>query len=307
MLYYCSLPRTVIRVTGRDRQKFLHNFCTADITGMVPGQIREAMVLDSKGKLLGLVHVFCGDEWLELNTVPHQAEALIAHLDRYIIREDVQLEDHSAACAHTVVFGLGGGTTATLETGLEKTSGWNSWRMETVGGAECMVAEADFAGPSRLYRFPAGLEPFSPGKFVAGDEFPADANALTLHRVAAGCPWFGVDCDNGNLPQELQRDDVAISFTKGCYLGQETVARIDALGHVNRLLVVVRSELPGDLPASGMELREGEKAVGQITSPAMADSGQWTALAIVRRAAAQGSHRLESESGTVLVSERTST
>jgi tRNA-modifying protein YgfZ len=74
--------------------------------------------------------------------------------------------------------------------------------------------------------------------------------ALEIVRIEAALPQFGTDISDANLPQEVNRDAAAISFTKGCYLGQETVARLDALGHVNRLLVPVRWQ-SRRLPAAG--------------------------------------------------------
>jgi folate-binding protein YgfZ len=84
-------------------------------------------------------------------------------------------------------------------------------------------------------------------------------------RVEAGIPLFGVDFGEDNLPQEIGRDRKGISFTKGCYLGQETVARIDALGHVNQQLVGVRFS-EGTSPTASLELVAGGAAVGNLTS-----------------------------------------
>ena len=113
------------------------------------------------------------------------------------------------------------------------------------------------------------------GQEVATDE------QLQWHRVLAGTPWFGIDSTTDTLPQELQRDDKAISFTKGCYLGQETVARIDALGRVNKLLVRLKAKKPISV---GQSLEFGEKEVGTISSVAT-NGDEFLALAIVRRAA----------------------
>jgi folate-binding protein YgfZ len=104
-------------------------------------------------------------------------------------------------------------------------------------------------------------------------------------RVESAWPVFGVDFDSSNLPQEVNRDEKAIHFCKGCYLGQETIARIDALGHVNKKLVQVRFE--GDEPPQpGSELTQGEQVVGQVTSSVW--SPRWKAplgFAMVRRVA----------------------
>src|SRR5262249_35907407 len=93
---------------------------------------------------------------------------------------------------------------------------------------------------------------------------------------------FGHDVTADNLPQEIGRDDRAISFVKGCYLGQETVARIDALGHVNRRLMGLIAET-ADVPAAGTELLADGKVVGTVTSSAYSPArGRGVALALIR-------------------------
>ncbi|HEY1066449.1 MAG TPA: glycine cleavage T C-terminal barrel domain-containing protein, partial [Pirellulales bacterium] len=119
-------------------------------------------------------------------------------------------------------------------------------------------------------------------------------------RVEAGLPVFGIDVTDENLAQEVDRNNSAISLTKGCYLGQETVARIDALGHVNKLLRGVRfaGETP---PPAGTELRRGEKVVGRVSSAVWSPNFGVVALAFVRREAAAAGTELESASGPATV------
>jgi folate-binding protein YgfZ len=110
-------------------------------------------------------------------------------------------------------------------------------------------------------------------------------------------PSYGVDFNEENLPQEVGRDSEAISFTKGCYLGQETVARIDALGHVNQRLASVRF-FGTDVPAVGTELTRGGRIVGSVTSAAISPKlGAPIALAMVRREGNSPGARLSSAAG----------
>jgi folate-binding protein YgfZ len=102
---------------------------------------------------------------------------------------------------------------------------------------------------------------------ISSGAVACEASAVESARLEASYPLFGLDITEENLPQEADRNKRAISFTKGCYLGQETVARIDALGHVNRLLV--RLKLDSDrLPANGDSVLTGEQPVGHVTSAA---------------------------------------
>jgi folate-binding protein YgfZ len=127
--------------------------------------------------------------------------------------------------------------------------------------------------------------------------------AIDAFRIEAGMPLYGRDITIENLPQEVNRNAQAISFTKGCYLGQETVARIDALGHVNRLLVGVR--IAGkQVPSDGAELTIDGKAVGHVTSAAFSPRlGKAVALAYVRTTSAKPGTRLQSAAGEAEVVE----
>jgi folate-binding protein YgfZ len=120
------------------------------------------------------------------------------------------------------------------------------------------------------------------------------AAAVQAARIESGIPLYGVDITEDNLPQEIDRNAHAISFTKGCYLGQETVARIDALGHVNRTLVGLR--FTGNaIPEPGCELKAGETIVGRVTSAAWSPShGGAIALGYVRQGHNQPGARLDS-------------
>ena len=110
-----------------------------------------------------------------------------------------------------------------------------------------------------------------------------DPRTFEVLRIEAGTPVFGKDITEKNLPQEIGRDDRAINFVKGCYLGQETVARIDALGHVNQILRGLRCEPSSVCPAPGWVLKDGDKRVGWITSATFSPRfGTTVALAIVR-------------------------
>jgi folate-binding protein YgfZ len=131
---------------------------------------------------------------------------------------------------------------------------------------------------------------------------PADMAAFEMARIEAGTPLYERDISEKNLPQEVNRDALAISFTKGCYLGQETVARIDALGHVNRVLVGLRC-FGEQAPASGTELHageatEGSPVVGAITSAAYSPRLHGPlALGYVRRGHTQVGTQLTSLAG----------
>jgi len=118
-----------------------------------------------------------------------------------------------------------------------------------------------------------------------------------MARLEAGFPFFDRDITAENLPQEVGRDAQAISFQKGCYLGQETVARIDALGHVNRVLRGVKFDGPA-VPPPATVLLAGGKEVGRVTSAAWSPRRRAPlAFAYLRQSAAKAGTRLESSTG----------
>jgi hypothetical protein len=135
-----------------------------------------------------------------------------------------------------------------------------------------------------------------------GGARPCGAEAFEMTRIEAGTPEYGRDLSDANLPQELARDARAISFTKGCYIGQETVARLDAMGHVNRTLCGV-CFAAAEIPLVGTEFHgEAGKSLGQVTSAAFSPRlGAPLALAYVRRGTNTPGSRLESSLGAAEV------
>jgi folate-binding protein YgfZ len=130
---------------------------------------------------------------------------------------------------------------------------------------------------------------------------PCGQQALKTFRIEAGWPHYGRDLTEDNLPQEVGRDRLAISFTKGCYLGQETVARIDSRGHVNRLLTGLVFASP-QVPKSGAELHAGRAVVGEVTSAAFSPArNAAVALGYVRRGHNEPGNSLESAVGAATV------
>jgi folate-binding protein YgfZ len=138
-------------------------------------------------------------------------------------------------------------------------------------------------------------------RLIAAGAEMCQMETLDIVRVEAGFPFYGRDITEENLPQEVHRNERAISFTKGCYLGQETVARIDALGHVNRTLAGLRWDV-AEIPPTGQELIVAGRVVGQITSAVWSpryDSP--LSLAYLRQGQNQPGLRLDTTIGTAEV------
>jgi folate-binding protein YgfZ len=130
---------------------------------------------------------------------------------------------------------------------------------------------------------------------------PCGEEALEAFRIELGWPEYGRDISPSNLPQEVGRDRRTISLTKGCYLGQETVARLDSHGHVNRILAGLRFDTP-EVPPAGTELQTAGRPAGQVTSAAFSpDLGAAIGLGYVRRGQEQPGTRLDSPYGPAVV------
>ena len=285
--------RTQIEFTGADRAKFLHNLCTNAVRDLPAGRGCEAFVLDVKGHIVGHVFLFVGPESVVLETVPGQAEKLLGHFDRYLIREDVQLHDRSTDWAELLLSGANAAAILTNR-GLKVPENRLDQNPAEIAGVQVWLRRVDLAGPvgfliaCRRDDFP-GVQ-----NRLSTDAVPCGQEAFETARIEAGTPLYGRDITAENLPQEIDRDRLAISFTKGCYLGQETVARIDALGHVNRLLRLIK--FAGEtVPPAGTELQAADsgKPIGHVTSSCWSPKlNAPLAIALIRR----GHHEIGNQS-----------
>jgi folate-binding protein YgfZ len=299
--------RTQLELCGDDAASFLHNFCTASIRNLQPGSGAEAFILNAKGHVLGHVFAFRGPSSAILDTVPGQTERLSQHLERYIIRENVEVRDRTDEWGVLLV--AGPSSAALLESlALDVPRQRLAHGQSTLAGRTVYVRDVDLAGVD-TWELVCQREDREAllGALVNAGAIAADLGDFEAARIEAGMPLFGRDITEENLPQEVNRDAQAISFTKGCYLGQETVARIDALGHVNRLLVGVRLQTTAPLePASELFAADDDqsgggsrpKPLGVVTSSTYSPRLQGAlALAYVRRGHTKPGTVLESPAG----------
>ncbi|HUQ69797.1 MAG TPA: hypothetical protein VM165_09760 [Planctomycetaceae bacterium] len=277
------LSRSHIELTGKDRTTFLHNFCTNDIMSLKPGQSCEAFLCNVKGRVVGHVMVFVEPESLWLESVAGAAPGLIAHLDRYLIREDVQLHDRTAEVAELHLVGpQANNAFAGLLDGYERADEFRDgiYSLGACVSARWVNAFTESSFRSRIVDWVGSDsylllgEPTLIAKLQAeatadGVVRGTDADWQSL-RIATGFPQYGVDFTDENLPQEAARTAKCINFTKGCYLGQEPIARLDAMGHTNRelrRLKIAQGESPMT-PVALVDPSSGQDA-GTLTSAAM--------------------------------------
>lgn len=263
--------RSQIEMTGKDRQQFLHNFCTNDIKRLERGEGCEAFVTNVNGRILAHIFVFVGENSLWIETGPGAEDALLAHLDKYIINEDVQLQSRTAEHGELLLSGPGCRKhLAIFNVESDKLQVHNHLTVDRPNG-RLAIRRVDLVGsPGFLLSTERTLLAGLWNELISSGVSPGGAAVFHALRIASGFPLYGLDLSSDNLAQEAARTDLAISLTKGCYLGQEPIARIDALGHVNRLLrgLCLKSALP---PAPGDAILSSDgKQIGAITSSAAA-------------------------------------
>ncbi|MEA2129254.1 MAG: hypothetical protein QOJ85_2145 [Solirubrobacteraceae bacterium] len=274
--------RGKLALTGGDAKSFLAGQVTNDIEGLTGGAGCYAAFLTHKGKMLGDLRVLAVDEpapELLLDTERPTLQALFDMIRRFKIGYDVELHKR------------------TLQRGLLSLVGPGA---RAVAGAEDLPAEehAHRAGsigdrPVRLVATDVGVDVLCDaddteavrGALLDAGATPVSEAAAEIVRVERGRPRYGAELDDATIPQEAGLNERAVSFTKGCYVGQETVARLFYRGKPNRHLRGLRLSEPA--PA-GAELRLGERVVGHLASSLVSPVHGPIALALVRREAAVG-------------------
>jgi tRNA-modifying protein YgfZ len=271
--------RGVVVVSGPDATSFLQSLVSQDLDPIPDGQGAPSLLLTPQGKLgITLRMLRVGDGWW-LDCQAGFGEELAASLTRFCIRVDVTITDHTGSWdvlevrGHEALARVGAAAHVDVPEPPDAHVGWGERRI--VRSDWPGTLGVDVIGPTAAVHeardelLHAGVAPFPPGAYEAA-------------RIEAGIVRLGIDVDEKTIPQEafLERD--AVSFTKGCFLGQELVCRIDTRGHVNRYLRLLRLA-DGTVPEAGDAVVLDDKVVGAVTSAAaVPDATEAVALAMVR-------------------------
>jgi tRNA-modifying protein YgfZ len=276
------LPRGILRLTGKDRVDFLQRLSTQKVAGLAPGASTYAAFLDVKARVLaeGLVVVRAEDVLLDV--APGAAEPLRGHLVKYVIMDEVEVEDASAAWRVVPVLGPAGVDLARGRAPAGATTWQNPRRGAPALDVLLPVAEAE--------AFRAGL--------VGAGATPLSELDLEVLRVMAGVPLFGADVDESRLVMEAGLLASAVSFDKGCYLGQEIVLRGTFRGQIQRGLVQLALP-PGAAAGAPLTSAAGQE-VGVVTSAADTPEGR-LGLGYLRRAHWKEGERVATTGGEAVV------
>jgi folate-binding protein YgfZ len=272
--------RGKLRLRGGEAAEFLQGQVTNDVEALAPGRGCYAALLTHKGKVRADMRVLRGDDWIWLDTEPGLEGLLRQTVQMYGIGRDVSAADETAERAILSLLGPAARAALDAEPPAEEHSfvaGEHGLYVATHLGVDviCRAADADSV------RIALGVEPVSD-------------DAAECLRIESGRPRFGADFDADTIPEEAGLNERAVSFTKGCYVGQETVARLHYKGKPNRHLRGLRLS---DAVAPGAELRLGDRAVGRLGSVAVSPVHGPIGLAVVRREAEPGAELAVGDSG----------
>jgi hypothetical protein len=262
--------RTQIELAGSDCKPFLNNLCSNDVKRLAAGQGCEAFLTNVKGRILAHVMVFVSDDSIVIETTPRLEQSLLDHLDRYLIREDVVLRGKSQTRGELFVSGP---TTKSMlsSLGIEAAQQLEPFSHASVNtaGIDVRLRRVDWFGvPGFLLDTERQHLTALWSEICRAGSQPAGALAFHAARIAARFPLQGLDVTEDNLAQEANRTSQAISFTKGCYLGQEPIARIDSIGHINRELCTLQFTAELMPAAQDVVFSADDSQVGHITSSA---------------------------------------
>jgi folate-binding protein YgfZ len=275
------LPRPELRlieVSGAEGADFLQGQLTNDIEALAPGQGCYAALLDRKGKMRSDMAVLRRADDEILLIVPELAVAEVErHLQMYKIGRDAAVASRDDLAVLSVI----GPRTPEALGGVPLGSEYSQRELRlaerdvlavtSATGADLIASGEDLVAVAEL------LE--------ADGAVAVSAEAAAIVRVEVGRPTFGAEMGNETMPQEAGINERAVNFEKGCYVGQETVARLHYKGKPNRHLRRLRSSEPLE---AGAEVRLGERVLGTLGTAVLTPAGDWQALAILRREAEPG-------------------
>ncbi len=300
--------RCYFKFAGPDRVRYLNAILTNNIKDLAPGHGIPSLFLNPQGRIQAEIETYASDLALFCVSFAMIRQPLLAALDKYIIMDDVTLTDESDKWGTLALEGPRAAEIARQLTGVDVRAMEDlSFRPSSVAGMFCGVtrrspsgvASAEFlAHQSELPQLWNQLR-----EAVANSGgSPAGYQALNALRLEQGVPWFGYDFGDKQIPHEAGLENSHISFSKGCYTGQEIVERVRSRGQVNRVRVVLKLDSVQP-PASGSPVLADGKEVGHITRSAFSPALQSAiAMAYVRREnSAPGSELSCSQSKATLI------
>ena len=264
-------PRGLLALRGADRETFLQGMVSNDVVGIPEGVTRHAALLDATGHILADLHIHARPASFLIETDPATLSVLHQTLDKFLIMEDVQIADVSDQWAIVSVFGE-----------------FSSIHLIGLPGEAVLTTFPILPGFD--FHLPVAAKDAAWQRFLAAGFVPLTAEEAEALRIEAGIPKWGHELTSATLLPEAEMGD-AVSYTKGCYVGQEIVARLHARGHTNKALRQILLEEDAPVPPVGTGIHVPEdgpepgREIGRITSAAasLRYEGRALALGYVRK------------------------
>jgi folate-binding protein YgfZ len=274
-----------LAVRGKDRREYLHGLLTNDIRGLTPGRGCYAAWLTPQGRMLTDLHVFDLDDMVLLDVPAQSSAATLQRLDRSLFSEDVQLSDLSHVLTPVWVHGPAAAETVQKVLAASAPDSWLDYQNERLefGRATVVLVRVDQLGVPGfgIYVDPAHEADLRRALEAAGAP-QVHADTIETARVEAGYPLFGVDMTEDTIPLEAGIEDRAISFTKGCYVGQEVIVRVMHRGHGRVVRKLVGFRLAG-VSSRSAKIFAADREIGWVTSAASSPRLGPIALGYVHR------------------------
>src|ERR1700674_5068283 len=298
----------VITLGAKDRVRYLNAIVTNNIQSLADGRGVLSLLLNPQGHILAELEVYKQPD--KLVTLSHASvrERTFATLDKFIIMDDVDLEDLTDQVGSIAIEGPRAGVIVQQACGvaLDQLDELSIQDVKIVRIPCHFLKRSHFGQPGAEFIARRDRLPSLWSKLLAGvrahEGGPIGMLALNTLRLEAGVPWFPQDFNDTVIPHEAALEEPQISFTRGCYTGQEIVERVRSRGHVNRRRVKLRFSPPEAIPATGTKLRAGGAEAGYVTSAAFSPANE-TAIGMgyVRREHGDAGSVLEFDRGTAMV------
>ena len=286
--------RVRIRFGGPRAAELLTGLVTNDVLALTPGHGQYAAALTPKGKIAADVRIFADDEGLLTDTSARAAQGWRDIVKKYVNPRIAPYRDVTGELRDVGVFGARALKHVASAAGVEESrlAGLAPYSHITVpmeGGRAMIVSVAEIDVPGFEIILPVAAEAALRTRLLSSGAISGSLKAYDIARIEAGRPEWGIDMNDSTIPQEANFDALgAISYTKGCYTGQETVARVHFRGHVNRFLRRLHFVSAAVPPMNAELIDDSGNVVGDVRSVALSPRQGGVAIAMVRREVAPG-------------------
>jgi len=286
--------RVRIRFGGQRAAELLTGLVTNDVLSLTPGHGQYAGALTPKGKVAADIRIFADEEGLLTDTSARASAGWRDIVTKYVNPRIAPYRDVTAETRDIGVFGprsrkIVASTTGVDDNLLDALNPYSHVHADLSGGRAMVIRVAEIDTDGYEIIAPAAAEKMLRENLLAAGAIPGTAKTWDVARVEAGRPEWGIDMNDSTIPQEANFDALgAISYTKGCYTGQETVARVHFRGHVNRFLRRLHFVSAAIPPMNAELVDDAGNVVGDVRSVAMSPRHGGVALAMVRREVAPG-------------------